>query len=81
MPTDKRLRLHDPQGVHNAWRNPVEAGKNQTVNIAENKPLWGFSPQHIELVDLQLYASRIEFTVWTGLHQQDDAHTGSSAAG
>jgi hypothetical protein len=50
MPTDNRLRLHDHQGIHDARRNPIEAGKNQTVKIAENKPLWRFSPQHIELV-------------------------------
>jgi hypothetical protein len=28
----------------------VEAGKNQTVEIAEGDPLWGFSSQHIEVV-------------------------------
>jgi hypothetical protein len=61
MPTDNSLRLHDHQGIHNPRHNPIEAGKNQTVKIAENKPLWGFSPQHIELVahrqDLRLERS------------------------
>jgi hypothetical protein len=28
MPTDNRLRLYDHQGINNARRNPVEAGKN-----------------------------------------------------
>jgi len=50
MPTDNRLRLHYHQGIRNAWRNPIEAGKNQTVEIAEGEPLQGFSSQHIELV-------------------------------
>ena len=50
MPTDNSLRLHDHQGIHNARRNPIEAGKNQTVAIAESQPLWRFSSQHIELV-------------------------------
>ena len=50
MPTDNRLRLNDHQGIHNARRNPIEAGKNQTVESAESQPLWRFSSQHIELV-------------------------------
>ena len=50
MPTDNGLRLNDHQGIHNAWHNPIEAGKNQTVEIAEGEPLWRFSSQHIELV-------------------------------
>jgi hypothetical protein len=31
---DNRLRLHDHQGIHNARRKPIEAGKNQTIEIA-----------------------------------------------
>ena len=50
MQTDHSLRLNDHQGIHNARRNPIEAGKNQTVEIAQNKPLWRFSSQHIKLV-------------------------------
>ena len=50
MPTDNRLRLNDHQGIHNARRNPIEAGKNQTIEIAESEPLRRFSSQHIELV-------------------------------
>ena len=50
MPTDNGLQLDDYQGIHNAWRNPIEAGKNQTIEIAEGEPLRRFSSQHIELV-------------------------------
>ena len=50
MPTDDGLRLHDHQGIHNARRKPIEAGKNQTIEIAESEPLRRFSSQHIELV-------------------------------
>jgi hypothetical protein len=42
--------LPDRQGIHNARCKLIEAGENQTVKIAENKPFWQFSPQHIELV-------------------------------
>jgi hypothetical protein len=38
MPTDNGLRLQNHQGIRNARRNPVEAGKNQTVEIAEGEP-------------------------------------------
>jgi len=50
MPPDNGLRLDDYQGIHNAWRNPIEASKNQTIEIAESEPLRRFSSQHIELV-------------------------------
>jgi hypothetical protein len=50
MPTDNSLRLCDHQGIHNAWRNPIEAGKNETIEIAKGEPLRRFSSQHIELV-------------------------------
>jgi len=50
MPTDNRLRLDDQQGIHNARRDPIEVGKNETVEIAESEALWRFSSQHIELV-------------------------------
>ena len=50
MPPDDGLRLDDRQGVHDAWRNPIEAGKNQTIEIIEGEPLRRFSSQHIELV-------------------------------
>jgi hypothetical protein len=36
---DDRFRLENHQGIHNARRNPIEAGKNQTIEIAKNKPL------------------------------------------
>ena len=52
---------HDHQGIHNARRNPIEAGKNQTIEIAESEPLRRFSSQHIELMaqrqDLRLERS------------------------
>jgi hypothetical protein len=48
MPPDNRLRLDDHQGIHNARRNPIEGGKNQTIEIAEGEPLRRFSSQHIE---------------------------------
>jgi hypothetical protein len=44
------LRLDGHQGIHNVRRNPIEAGKNQTVEITESEPLRRFSSQHIELV-------------------------------
>ena len=50
MPTDNRLRLDDHQGIHNARRDPIEAGKNQTVEITESEALRRISSQHIELV-------------------------------
>jgi len=61
MPADNGLWLNDRQGVHNARRKPIEAGKNQTIKITETKPLRRFSSQHIELVaqrqDLRLKRS------------------------
>jgi len=50
MPTDDGRWFHDRQGVHDARRNPIEAGKNQTIEIIEGEPLRRFSSQHIELV-------------------------------
>jgi hypothetical protein len=38
MPTDNRLRLYDHQGIHSARRNPIEAVKDQTIEIAEGEP-------------------------------------------
>jgi hypothetical protein len=28
----------------------IERGKHQPVNVAERQPLWGFAPQHVELM-------------------------------
>jgi hypothetical protein len=50
MPADDRLRLDDHRGVQNAGCKPIEARKNEPIKIAENKPLWRFSLQNIELV-------------------------------
>ena len=50
MPTDDGRWFHDRQGVHDARRDPIEAGKNQTIEIIEDEPLRRFSSQHIELV-------------------------------
>ena len=33
MPTNNRLRLHDHKGIYNARPNPIEAGKNETIEI------------------------------------------------
>ena len=61
MPTDHGLWLHDRQGGHNARRNPVEAGENQTIEISECRPLRRLSSQNIELMaqrqDLRLKRS------------------------
>src|SRR5262249_57144436 len=40
----------DPITARVAGRKPIEARKNEPIKIAENKPLWRFSLQHIELV-------------------------------
>jgi hypothetical protein len=50
MPVDNRLRLDDHQGVQNVGCDPIEASKNEAIKIAENKPLWRCSSQHIKLV-------------------------------
>jgi hypothetical protein len=50
MPTDNRLWLDDHQGVQNVGCDPIEAHKNEAIKIAENKPLWRFPLQHIELM-------------------------------
>jgi hypothetical protein len=50
MPADNRLRLYDHQGIHNAWRNPIKAGKNETIESGEGNSLRRFPSQHIELV-------------------------------
>jgi hypothetical protein len=49
MPADNRLRLDDHH-VQNAGCKPIKARENEPVEIAENKPLWRFSSQHIKLV-------------------------------
>jgi hypothetical protein len=28
----------------------IERGKYQSVNVTERQPLWGFAPQHVELM-------------------------------
>jgi hypothetical protein len=50
VPTDNRLRFDDDQGVQNVGCDPIEARKNEAIKIAENKPRWRFSLQHIEFV-------------------------------
>ena len=50
MPADDRLRFDDHQGVQNARRNPIEAGKNEAIEVAEGESLRGFSSEHVELV-------------------------------
>jgi hypothetical protein len=39
MPADDRLRFDDHQGVQNARRNPIEAGKNEAIEVAEGESL------------------------------------------
>jgi hypothetical protein len=50
VPADNRLRFDDQQGVQNVGCDPIEARKNKSIKIAEDKPLRRFSLQHIELV-------------------------------
>ena len=50
MPADNSLWFDDHQGVQNVGCDPIKARKNEAIKIAENKPLWRFSLQHIELV-------------------------------
>jgi hypothetical protein len=50
MPADDRLWFDDRQGVQNIGCDPIEARKNEPIEIAENEPLWRFSLQRIELV-------------------------------
>ena len=45
-----RLRFDDHQGVQNARRNSIEAGKNEAIQVAEGELLRGFSSEHVELV-------------------------------
>jgi hypothetical protein len=50
MPTDQRLGLEDFQRVQNRGGRMIEPGKDKAIQVAEDCPLWGFAPQHIELV-------------------------------
>jgi hypothetical protein len=50
MPPDDRLRLDDNYGVQNIRCDPIEAGKNQTIESIESEPLRRVPLQHIELV-------------------------------
>src|SRR5262249_24028951 len=50
MPADDHLWSDDHEGVQNVGCDPIKARKNEAIKIAENKPLWRFSSQHIELV-------------------------------
>jgi hypothetical protein len=42
--------LDDHYGVQNIRCDPIDAGKNQTIESVESEPLWRFPSQHIELV-------------------------------
>jgi hypothetical protein len=50
MPANDRLRLDDRQGIQNTRREPIETGKNKTIESVEDKPLRRFPLQHTELV-------------------------------
>ena len=50
MPPDYRFRPEDCQRVQNIRCEPIEPGKHQTIDVAEDYPPRRFTPQHIELV-------------------------------
>jgi hypothetical protein len=58
MSSDDCLRLYDHQGIQNAWRDPIEAGKNETIEIAKGEPLWRFSSHHFSSHHIELVAQR-----------------------
>src|SRR6266851_3674428 len=50
VPADHRLRLENFQCVQYSRSHTIERGKHKAVNVTERQPLWGFSPQHVELM-------------------------------
>jgi hypothetical protein len=69
VPADNRLRFDDHQGVQNVGCDPIEARKNEAIKIAENKPPWRFSLQHMELV-----AKRQDLRFKRGLRPKKPGH-------
>jgi hypothetical protein len=47
---DHRLRLENFQCVQHSRSHSIERGKHKAVNVPERQPLWGFAPQHVELM-------------------------------
>src|SRR6266446_9107401 len=50
VPADHRLRLENFQGLQYSRSHMIERGKHQPVNVAKRQSLWGFAPQHVELM-------------------------------
>src|SRR5258708_18083653 len=50
VPADHRLRLENFKCVQHSRSHTIERGKHQAVNVTERQPLWGFAPQHVELM-------------------------------
>ena len=64
MPADDRLRFDDHQGMQNVRHNPIEAGKNEAIEVADGESLRRFSSEHVELV-AQRHDLRLEIP-WRG---------------
>src|SRR5216683_6399482 len=50
VPADHRLRFENFQGVQYSRSHTIERSKHKAVNVTERQPLWGFAPQHVELM-------------------------------
>src|SRR6266496_2456349 len=50
VPTDHGIRLDDRQRAPNIGEQPIEADQYQSVDAAEEKPLWRGPPQDIDLL-------------------------------
>ncbi len=50
VPTDHGIRLDDRQRAPNIGEQPIEADQYQSVDAAEQKPLWRGPPQDIDLL-------------------------------
>ena len=50
VPADHCLWLENLQGVQYSRSHTIERSKDKAVNVTERQPLWGFAPQHVELM-------------------------------
>src|SRR5712691_2989203 len=50
VPTDHGIRLDDRQRAANIGEQPIKADEYQSVDAAEDKPLWRGPPQDIDLL-------------------------------
>ena len=50
MLTDDRLGFDNRQSTQNARRDGIEAGEDQTVQIAERAPFWCSASKHVHLM-------------------------------